>query len=222
MTFYQKDSPEFPTSETLNIFQQTSQYQTLLQHRLLTSLSVPKEKDLAHQIQETVFPVLPDRSLNYDLNTLSSKTYQNSLTVPSCQTATTNILATSFSSLPRSGMVWNGLLSALKCSDRPSLEKNYFWLDSPTALSRVMIVKNRESSVTNPALPLLIIYNQDSLFFYLLGRHSGKGQPPGQTKLKSRLRQSNIIQKTKVLDSEWLEVAFNLPTGWSDPEESPC
>lgn len=185
MKFYQKDSPESQTSETLKAYQQISEDQTSLQHLPHANHLATKEKDKEHQTRETVFQVSPERSQNYNPNTLRSKMYPDCSTALSYPKAAIDILITSFASLPRSATVRNGLLLALECLDRPGLEKDCFWLDSPTALS-----------------------------------HSGKGRPPGQSKLESCLRKSNIIQKNEVLKPEWLETAFSLPTGWSDPEES--
>ncbi len=45
-------------------------------------------------------------------------------------------------------------------------------------------------------------------------------RPPGQSKLENFLKQNAIINKGQVVNPEFLESAYNLPIGWTDPQEN--
>jgi hypothetical protein len=49
---------------------------------------------------------------------------------------------------------------------------------------------------------------------------SGKGRPPGQTKQEAQLKKLGAIATGQVVNPEFLESAYNLPLGWTDPQES--
>lgn len=49
---------------------------------------------------------------------------------------------------------------------------------------------------------------------------AGKGRPPGRSKLEAQLRKLGAIGRAEVANPEFLETAFNLPIGWSDPSET--
>ncbi len=65
----------------------------------------------------------------------------------------------------------------------PSIEKDCYWLPSPTALS------------------------------------TRKSRPPGRSKLENFLKQKQLINKEEVVNPEFLESAYNLPIGWTDPQD---
>ena len=47
---------------------------------------------------------------------------------------------------------------------------------------------------------------------------SGSGRPPGQSKLEVQLKSLGALQPEEVCNPEFLEVAYSLPTGWTDPQ----
>ncbi len=49
---------------------------------------------------------------------------------------------------------------------------------------------------------------------------TGKGRPPGQTKLESQLKKLGLIAPGEVANPEFLEDGFNLPLGWTSREET--
>ncbi|MEA5507976.1 hypothetical protein VB735_33820 [Halotia wernerae UHCC 0503] len=49
---------------------------------------------------------------------------------------------------------------------------------------------------------------------------TGKGRPPGQTKQEAQLKKLGAIATGQVVNPEFLESAYNLPLGWTDPQES--
>lgn len=53
-----------------------------------------------------------------------------------------------------------------------------------------------------------------------LSSSSSKSRPPGSTKFEDKCRKLGLIQKTEVANPEFLESAFGLPIGWTDPLES--
>ena len=48
---------------------------------------------------------------------------------------------------------------------------------------------------------------------------NGKGRPPGQTKQEAQLKKSKVLAPGEVINPEFLESAYNLPLGWTDPQE---
>jgi len=52
------------------------------------------------------------------------------------------------------------------------------------------------------------------------GLSSVKGRPPGQSKLETQLQQLWLIQEGEVVNPEFLELGYSLPTGWTNPEEN--
>ena len=60
---------------------------------------------------------------------------------------------------------------------------------------------------------------------YLLLRSPGalsgdaKSRPPGQTRLDSQLKKSGLIQDGEVVNPEFLEAGYQLPVGFTNPEE---
>lgn len=50
--------------------------------------------------------------------------------------------------------------------------------------------------------------------------HSGKGRPPGSTKLETQLKSLELLQKGECLNPDWLEQHYRLPVGWTSPLES--
>jgi hypothetical protein len=65
----------------------------------------------------------------------------------------------------------------------PSIEKDCYWLPSPTALS------------------------------------TRKSRPPGRSKLENFLKQKQLINKEEVVNPDFLESAYSLPIGWTDPQD---
>ena len=63
---------------------------------------------------------------------------------------------------------------------------------------------------------------KDSLLLRSPGALSstGKGRPPGQTKLESQLKKLGLIAPGEVVNPEFLEDGFNLPLGWTSPTET--
>lgn len=49
---------------------------------------------------------------------------------------------------------------------------------------------------------------------------NGKGRPPGQTKQEAQLKKSKVLAPGEVINPEFLESAYNLPLGWTDPQEN--
>ncbi|MEP0858531.1 hypothetical protein [Trichocoleus sp. DQ-U1] len=49
---------------------------------------------------------------------------------------------------------------------------------------------------------------------------SGKGRPPGSTKLETQLKSLELLQKGECLNPDWLEKHYRLPVGWTSPLES--
>lgn len=94
-----------------------------------------KDNDSERTTKETVSPQSSKLSENCNLNSLPSKTFQDSLPAPTVQLQKTSIFLTYSDSLPSAGTMRNGLLSAVDTLPAPSLEKDYCWLRSPGALS---------------------------------------------------------------------------------------
>jgi hypothetical protein len=61
----------------------------------------------------------------------------------------------------------------------------------------------------------------DSLLLRSPGALSGSesSRPPGKNKLETQLNQLELIQDGEVAAPEFLEVGFDLPTGWTNPQE---
>jgi hypothetical protein len=61
----------------------------------------------------------------------------------------------------------------------------------------------------------------DSLLLRSPGGLSGSAgvRPPGKTKLETQLNQSGLIQNGEVVAPEFLEAGYNLPVGWTNPQE---
>jgi hypothetical protein len=49
---------------------------------------------------------------------------------------------------------------------------------------------------------------------------TGKGRPPGQTKQEGGLKKLKAIAPGQVVNPEFLESAYNLPLGWTNPREN--
>ena len=47
---------------------------------------------------------------------------------------------------------------------------------------------------------------------------SGNGRPPGQSKLEVQLKELGALQQEEVCNPAFLEAAYSLPTGWTDPQ----
>ena len=62
---------------------------------------------------------------------------------------------------------------------------------------------------------------KDSLLLRAPGVLSGdsKKRPPGQTRLDSQLKKSRLIQDGEVVNPEFLETGYQLPVGFTNPEE---
>lgn len=74
------------------------------------------------------------------------------------------------------------------------------------------------------------VYRQDSLAAPLLENgycwlespgalSSGNGRPPGQSRLEGQLKKLGVLKKREVLNPLYLEKAYSLPLGWTDPQE---
>lgn len=48
---------------------------------------------------------------------------------------------------------------------------------------------------------------------------NNNGRPPGLTKQESELRSLKILKSTEVVNPEFLESAYSLPLGWTDPQD---
>jgi hypothetical protein len=62
----------------------------------------------------------------------------------------------------------------------------------------------------------------DSLLLRSPGALSGSAgvRPPGKTKLETQLNQSGLIQDGEVAAPEFLEAGYQLPVGWTNPQEN--
>lgn len=49
---------------------------------------------------------------------------------------------------------------------------------------------------------------------------TGKGRPPGQSRLEAQLRKAGVLSKTEVLNPRWLEMTYEIPLDWTNPSES--
>jgi hypothetical protein len=48
---------------------------------------------------------------------------------------------------------------------------------------------------------------------------TGKGRPPGQTKQEAQLKKLKVLAPGEVINPEFLESAYSLPLGWTDPQD---
>jgi hypothetical protein len=49
---------------------------------------------------------------------------------------------------------------------------------------------------------------------------NGNGRPPGQTKQEAQLKKLKVLAPGQVVNPEFLESAYSLPLGWTDPQEN--
>jgi len=71
-----------------------------------------------------------------------------------------------------------------------------------------------------PTLPPPGVESESLLLRSPGGLSSGEGtRPPGKSRLETQLNQLELIQDGEVAAPEFLEVGFDLPTGWTNPQE---
>lgn len=154
------------------------------QLRLPASPSAFRESASEELISATASPQFSERSPNSSPDTSLSKMSEDCSPAQPSQERLDYILVQSLRSFKTSGSMRNGTLSAADNFQRPGLESDYCWLESPGALSS-----------------------------------TGKGRPPGLTKLEVQLRSSGAIAPGEVSNPEFIESAYSLPIGWTDPTE---
>jgi hypothetical protein len=136
-TSFLKDSPVSPTTETCEVYQfKTSEELTLLQLQHPVSPSPSTVNDSEQPTSETVSPqcwkVLPESSQNSS----ASRMLPDSLLVPTTQdNQQGHILGDWSQPLTAAGMMRNGFVYVQDTLQPPFLDNDYFWLESPGALS---------------------------------------------------------------------------------------
>nr|WP_254433194.1 DNA methylase [Dolichospermum sp. UHCC 0406] len=136
-TFFLKDSLVSPTTETCEVYQfKTSEELTLLQLQHPVSPSQSTVNDLEQPTNETVSPqcwkVLPESSPN----SFVSKTLPDYSPVPITQdNQQGHILGAWSQPLTAAGMMRNGFVYVQDTLQPLFLDNDYFWLESPGALS---------------------------------------------------------------------------------------
>jgi hypothetical protein len=136
-TSFLKDSPVSPTTETCEVYQfKTSEELTLLQLQHPVSPSPSTVNDSEQPTNETVSPqclkVLPESSPNSS----ASRMLPDSLLVPTTQdNQQGHILGAWSQPLTAAGMMRNGFVYVQDTLQPPFLDNDYFWLESPGALS---------------------------------------------------------------------------------------
>ena len=109
---------------------------TFSQQALPVSHSVSEEKGKEQKTQETVSLTSSERSQLSDRDISVLRMSQDYLTVLTIQEQSREpISGICFGSYTKSGMMSNGKLSAVATLDRPGLESDSLWLESPTAMS---------------------------------------------------------------------------------------
>lgn len=156
---------------------------TSLQPPLLANLSAFKENDLEPTMSETVSQQSSKRSPKSNRRTSRLKMSKDSLAAPSDLVTKSDTLQESSPSFPSAGTMRSGKWSAADILEAPSLEKDSFWLASPSALS------------------------------------SHVSRKPGQSKLERQLKDLEAISPGKNVNPIFLEAAFEIPLGFSDPSE---
>ncbi len=48
---------------------------------------------------------------------------------------------------------------------------------------------------------------------------TGKGRPPGQSRLEAQLKKLGVLESREVLNPQFLEKTYNLPLDWTNPQE---
>lgn len=91
---------------------------------------------------------------------------------------------------------------------------------SSTPYPRAGTMRNGVLSAA-PILPPPGVAN-DCLLLRSPGALSGSAEvrPPGKTRLETQLNQSGLIQDGEVVAPEFLEAGYNLPAGWTNPQEN--
>ena len=136
-TSFLKDSPVSPTTETCEVYQfKTSEELTLLQLQHPVSPSPSTVNDSEQPTSETVSPqcwkVLPESNPN----SFVSKTLPDYSPVPITQdNQQGHILGAWSQPLTAAGMMRNGFVYVQDTLQPPFLDNDYFWLESPGALS---------------------------------------------------------------------------------------
>ncbi|OBQ39808.1 MAG: hypothetical protein AN485_05560 [Anabaena sp. MDT14b] len=136
-TFLPKDSPVSTITEMCGIYQfKTSEELTLLQLQHPVSPSPSTVNDWEQGMNETVSPqcwkLLPESSPNSSV----SKTLPDYLPAPTTQdNHQGHILEVRSQPLTATGTMRNGFVYVQDTLPPPSLENDYFWLESPGALS---------------------------------------------------------------------------------------
>ena len=135
-TSFLKDSPVSPITETCEGYQfKTSEELTLLQLQHPVNPSPSTVNDWEQPTNETVFPqcwkVLPESNPN----SFVSKTLPDYSPVPTTQdNHQGHILGVWSQPLTATGTMRNGFVYVQDTLPHPSLENDYFWLESPGAL----------------------------------------------------------------------------------------
>ena len=186
-------SPVFPTTEMCDRYQNglteetsTPKQSILLRDRLPVNRFQCKESDREQPTDGTALGQSYKRSLCSNLNSSASRMYQGYLTaLLNPDTAEVPISKSLEMQFPKSGTDLNGAVSARDTLELPSLEKDYFWLDRPTALST-----------------------------------TANSRPPGLCKAERQWRKLGLIGKQEVASPDFLEKLFDIPNGWTSPQES--
>ena len=186
-------SPEFPITETCDRYQSglteeksTPKQSILLRDHLPVNRFQCKESDREQPTDGTALGQSYKPSFCSNLNSFASRTYQGYLTaLLNPDTAEVHISKFLEMQFPKSGTDLNGAVSARDTLELPSLEKDYFWLDRPTALST-----------------------------------TANSRPPGLCKAERQWRKLGLIGKQEVASPDFLEKLFDIPSGWTSPQES--
>ncbi|BAZ83814.1 DNA methylase [Sphaerospermopsis kisseleviana CS-549] len=137
-TSFQNDSPVSPTTETCEAYQLGKS-----ENRELMSSPLPHPvnhfqstvNDLVQPTSETVSPPLNVPLNQSDPSSLLSKTSPDCSVADSNQEVKLSISSSFLDKLPSSATMRNGFVYAQETLAHPSLENDYFWLESPAALS---------------------------------------------------------------------------------------
>lgn len=133
-TSSKNDFPRRTTTGTCDRSPSSTPTSSQLHHP--ASLSQSKGSDSEQTTSETVSPQSSELALSYSPDSLPSKTCPDCLVVAINPDSQPEDISDSFSgSFSRAGMMSNGKLSAALTLERPGVERDSFWLESPNALS---------------------------------------------------------------------------------------
>lgn len=129
------DIQEYQSTEISKTWTAHEKQSKLLQPRPRVSRSVSKGKGLVLRTKETVSPQSYEQSQASNLDSLRSKTSKDCSHAPIDLNSKLDISLQSSTSFPAAGTMSSGKWLPADTLDRLSLESDYYWLDSPSALS---------------------------------------------------------------------------------------